>query len=129
MAIRKSSALPPGQLPKLTEVLDAERRAKSHEMAPMAEANLVPEMAPTAPAALRGPGTGFDEALFTQQLLAELQQQIDAQLEQRLRDGLAPALARVENELVAELRQDLSAALPEMVAHAVAKALARRRER
>lgn len=127
MAIRKSSAVPPSQLPKLTEVLDAQRGAKAHGVAPMAEANLVPELAATTPIAVRDSSAAFDEAQFTQEVLAELQQQIDTQLEQRLGRTLAPALARVAEELVAELRQELSGALHELVAHAVAQALARRR--
>jgi len=75
------------------------------------------------------PGTGVDEALITQRVLADLQRQIDGMLEYRLRETLAPILARATEALVRELRQELSKTMKDVVARSVAQEVARQRSR
>ena len=75
------------------------------------------------------PGTGVDEALITQRVLADLQRQIDGMLEYRLRETLAPILARTTEALVRELRQELSKTMKDVVARSVAQEVARQRSR
>ena len=49
-------------------------------------------------------------------------------LEVRLREALAPVLARVADALVRDARKELTTALRDVVARAVAEELARRRD-
>lgn len=61
------------------------------------------------------------------QLLAELAPRIDALFETRLREALAPALARAAEGLIRDARQELAATLREMVQEAVARSQQSRR--
>jgi hypothetical protein len=80
-------------------------------------------------AAAEAAGVGVDEALITQRVLADLQRQIDGMLEYRLRETLAPILARTTEALVRELRQELSKTMKDVVARSVAQEVARQRSR
>jgi hypothetical protein len=83
----------------------------------------------TSMGATDAPSTGLDEALITQRVLADLQRQIDGMLEYRLRETLAPILARTTEALVRELRQELSKTMKDVVARSVAQEVARQRSR
>lgn len=82
-----------------------------------------PRVAAPVPAA--APASLEDQV--TQRVLADLQRQVDLMLEYRLREVLAPALARVSDLLVRETRQELASTLRDIVGRAVAQELARRR--
>lgn len=84
---------------------------------------------PGAAGAADAAGAGVDEALITQRVLADLQRQIDGMLEYRLRETLAPILARTTEALVRELRQELSKTMKDVVARSVAQEVARQRSR
>jgi alkylhydroperoxidase family enzyme len=71
----------------------------------------------------------LDEEQLTQRVLGELQRQIDVLLEQRLREALAPVLARLTDSLVRDVRGELASTLRELVARAVAQELSRHRKR
>ena len=60
------------------------------------------------------------------EVLFELEQRIDSLLESRLREALAPALARAADGLICEARLELSGALRGLVEDAVTRALERR---
>ena len=60
------------------------------------------------------------------EVLFELEQRINSLFESRLREALAPALARAADGLIREARQELSAALRDLVEDAVTRALERR---
>jgi hypothetical protein len=60
------------------------------------------------------------------EVLFELEQRIDSLLEARLRDALAPALARAADGLIREARDELAKALRGLVDEAVNRALERR---
>ena len=64
-----------------------------------------------------------------QRVHADLQRQIDGMLEYRLREAMAPVLARTTELLVRELRQELSKTMKDVVARAVAQEVARQRSR
>lgn len=68
-----------------------------------------------------------DTARIVEDVLAELQHRIDPMLEYRLRDALAPALARAADVLVEQARVELAQTLREIVAGAVAQEVARPR--
>ena len=94
---------PPGKLPTLTEVV-----------AP----------GPVAPKAAAVPG----ETELTARVMARVQRQVDAMLEQRLRQALSPALARFTDALLREARAQLAESLREVVSQAVAQELSRHRD-
>ena len=71
----------------------------------------------------------IDEAQIVQRVHADLQRQIDGMLEYRLREAMAPVLARTTELLVRELRQELSKTMKDVVARAVAQEVARQRSR
>jgi hypothetical protein len=139
----KPSPQPPQRVPVLTEVVDLPQATPEvvEEYPPMPQD---PAYADTAPAGLddwpppvgAGPGrpldpapTGldislgqprlFDEGALTQRVLADLERQIDLMFEHRLREAIAPVLARTTDTLVREMRNQLATSLREMVARAV----------
>jgi hypothetical protein len=75
---------------------------------------LVPELAPPR---------AWDADQITRQVLASLEQRLDTLFEARLREALAPALARAADGLIRELRPELTQALHDLVHEAVARAL------
>jgi alkylhydroperoxidase family enzyme len=66
---------------------------------------------------------------LVQRVLGNVQRQIDLMLEQRLREALAPALARLTDALLREVRGELTPVLRDVVARAVAQELSRHRDR
>lgn len=102
---------PPTRVPTLTE-----------------EVQVTPETAdPVLPA--RAEADLDDTAHLTHAVLEDVQRQVDLMLEYRLRDAIAPALARASDSLIRELRHELAATLRDLVEKAVAQALARQRGR
>lgn len=109
--------------------------------APLPATSALPAMQPTQPAPGSVPGGAplfvpapamsgaLDEAQIAQRLLADVQRQIDGMLEYRLREALAPILARASEALVRELRQELSRTMRDVVSRAVAQEAARQRTR
>lgn len=76
-------------------------------------------------AARPAPPPAIDETALTQRVLADLDKQLDLMFEHRLRETLAPVLARMTDALVREMRNQLALSLREMVARAVALELDR----
>lgn len=100
--------LPPmsaDRVPTLTEVVELDLGA--------AEAAPPPEALPDAQGVVL-------------EVLAELQPRIDMLFESRLREALAPALARAAEGLIRDARGELGTALQELVEDAVRRALQRR---
>jgi len=80
----------------------------------------------TTPAPIESP---LNEDDLRKLILADIQRQVDAMLEVRLREALAPALARLTDALVRETRGELASTLRDIVARAVAQELSRHRDR
>lgn len=77
---------------------------------------------PAAPAeAVQAPA--WDEDQIICQVLTSLEQRLDGLFEARLREALAPALARAADGLIRDLRPELTQALHDLVHDAVARAL------
>ena len=70
-----------------------------------------------------------NEVQLTQRVLADLQRQVELMLEVRLREALAPLLARATDTLVRDARKELTAAMRDIVAKAIAKELGRHDDR
>ena len=94
-------------LPTLTEVVELVGAARS----------LPPNIVPLARA---------NDCTVGAEVLFELEQRIDSLFESRLREALAPALARAADGLIGEARQELSSSLRGLVDDAVVRALERR---
>jgi hypothetical protein len=109
----------PQRVPTLTEVVPDIPAAPVSPVPPHVEADILPEPTPA--------GAPVDEAQIAEQVLASLLPRIDGLFEHRLRDALAPRIARVQATLVDEMRLELAAALREVVAQAVADQVARHR--
>ena len=71
------------------------------------------------------PGSAFetDAQAITQRVLAELGPRIDAILEARLREALAPALAQAADGLIRHARDELTRVMRDVVQEAVARSL------
>lgn len=110
----------PQRVPTLTEVVSDLPVAPPLPLPPPVEADIAPEPLSA--------GAPTEEDRVAEQVLADLQPRIDALFEHRLRDALAPRLARVQATLVDEMRVEVAAALREIVAQAVAEQLARHRK-
>lgn len=124
---------PPRQVPTLTEVVDVSKSKPAGVVAPEV-AVVVPAPATAAPlpgAALSPAGvtSPIDEEALVQRVLFDVQRQIDLMLEHRLRETLAPALARLTESLVREVHNDLASTLRDVVTKAVAQEIARLRAR
>lgn len=64
-----------------------------------------------------------DAQAIAQQVLAELSPRIDALFEARLREALAPVLARAADGLIRQARDELTLVMRELVQDAVARSL------
>lgn len=95
----------PGALPVLTEELDA--------------LVVAPRQAAHEPA--------LDARAIEDEVMAELAQRIDLMFEYRVREALAPTLARAADLLIREAREEVALTLRDVVSRAVAQQLARRR--
>ena len=120
MADARLQPPPLERLPTLTEVVleGAGPAAPDAAAAPAA-----------APAPERVPDRPVDEASLVDAVMTGLQPRIDLMLEYRLREALAPLLARATEAIVHEAREELARTLRDVVARAVNQELARRRAR
>lgn len=69
-----------------------------------------------------------DDSALTQALLNSIQARVDTQFEARLREAIAPALARAVDGLLREIGPELALALRETAERAVSQELARRKD-
>ena len=115
----ESVPAPPQNVPTLTEVVEwpqAVQPAAGNAPA-LAASPSSAELADTVPS----------EAQLVQRVLADLQRQTDLMLDYRMRELLAPLLARATDNLIREVRGELALTLRDMVARAVAQEMARHR--
>lgn len=118
----------PDRVPTLTEVVawpPADAGQAEAEMS--ARLDLREETSEAA--TVSAPERQFSEADLTRQILTDVQRQIDLMLEYRLREALAPLLARATDSLVRESRNELASTMRDVVARAVAQELSRHRNR
>lgn len=106
---------PAARLPTLTEVV--------------LEGGARPSAAPVAAEPPCPQSPAVDEARIVDAVMAGLQPRIDLMLEYRLREALAPLLARATEAIVQEARAELAHTLRDVVARAVSQEVVRRRTR
>jgi hypothetical protein len=87
--------------------------------------------APDAPqaAATSSPAPVITEAQLAHRVLSDVQKQVDGMLEYRLKEAMAPVLARHTEAIVRDLRDELNRTLKDVVARSVAQELAKLRQR
>lgn len=111
------------------EVVDLPPNAPDSGMAPQFEApgvNLLDaDLSAASLLASALPGAAFesDAQAITRGVLAELGPRIDAIFEARLREALAPALARAADGLIRHARDELTLVMRDLVQEAVARSL------
>ena len=122
-----NEGLPPhsaDRMPTLTEVLEFEPPSEAAAArAVHDETEPVPADDAVAPA-IESVSVGTQA--LVKEVLLELQPRIDMLFQSRLREALAPALARAADGLIREARSELGSALHELVNDAVRRALQRR---
>ena len=69
------------------------------------------------------------EAQLAHRVLSDVQRQIDSMLEYRLKEAMAPLLARHTEAIARDLRDELNRTLKDVVARSVAQELAKLRQR
>ena len=119
---------PPQQgVPTLTEVVDWPAVARPSGVIPSldgpTDATMMEHDVAQAPIILPS------EEQVVQRVLADLQRQVDLMLEYRLREALAPLLARAADSVIRDARGELASTLRDVVARAVAREMARHRNR
>lgn len=119
--------LPPhsaDRMPTLTEVLELESPPGAEGAGEVAQVEATP-LATDTPAPFAAEPR-LDTQALVNEVLAELQPRIDMLFESRLREALAPALARAAEGLIRDARGELGSALHELVDDAVKRAMQRR---
>lgn len=109
------------RMPTLTEVLELDSPSGAEGARVSAHDEGAPVLADTTPLEPM-----LDTQSLVSEVLAELQPRIDMLFDSRLREALAPALARAAEGLIREARSELGSALHELVDDAVKRALQRR---
>ena len=119
--------VPPADLPVLDAVVpEIDDLSAQPAMAPEPALLPAPEVQPlpSAPAL-----PDITEAQLAQRVLNVVQKQIDGMIDFRLKEAMAPILARHSEALVRDLREELSKTMSDVVARAVAQEISKLRQR
>jgi hypothetical protein len=122
----------PAQVPTLTEVIEVDEFADLGQLGPQSvPSQTVPQPvpAPAAPQPIPLDSLPVLEGQLAQRVLTDVQRQIDSMLEFRLREALAPVLARHSEAIVRELKDELARTMRDVVARSVAQEVAKLRPR
>ena len=126
----------PAQVPTLTEVIEVDEFTELGQLAsapPPAQAGpaLQPLPVPTSvvPQPIPLDSLPVLEGQLAQRVLNDVQRQIDSMLEFRLREAMAPVLARHSEAIVRELKDELARTMRDVVARSVAQEVAKLRSR
>ena len=124
--------VPPSRVPTLTEVVEV-RVALTDEVTPAANPNdgvtgAVAALTTAVPTTVSSPQP-VNADLLTQQVMAELQRQIDAMLEVRLKETLAPIVTRLTDALARDARSELAKVMKDVVSRCVAEEIRRAQSR
>lgn len=108
------------RVPTLTEVVELGHQQGAGNDVTFTSAPLQRAAAEPAAGSIAAPA---DRLEITAGVLAELQPRIELLLDARLREALAPALARAADGLIRDTREQLGTALQALVQEVVAKVL------
>ncbi len=115
--------VPPSRVPTLTEVVEVHGFG-TEEAIPAADptpgvASTVSTL-PAAPSLTGSAQQPVNADLFAQQVMADIQRQVDAMLEVRLKEALAPIVTRMTDALARDARAELTKVMKEVVSRCVA---------
>ena len=115
----------PALVPTLTEVIEVggDDQPPSASAMPGTATEVLPVQA------MAPDGGAVQEGQLVQRVLTDVQRQIDSMLEFRLREALAPVLARHSEAIVRDLKEDLARTMRDVVARSVAQEVAKLRQR
>lgn len=120
--------VPPSRVPTLTEVVEVRGLVTAEAVA---AASPTPEgvgrgsvLAP-APALTVSVRQPVDADLIAQQVMADIQRQVDAVLEVRLKEALAPIVTRLTDALARDARSELAKVMKEVVLRCLAEEVRR----
>ena len=115
----------PALVPTLTEVIEVggDDQPPSASAMPGTATEVLPVQA------MVPDGGAVQEGQLVQRVLTDVQRQIDSMLEFRLREALAPVLARHSEAIVRDLKEDLARTMRDVVARSVAQEVAKLRQR
>lgn len=139
----------PAHVPTLTEIIDvgarppASQPAKTSvppvpldalpvlgEVVPQpSEQQSLPLSQPSPPHLQPEAALAVTESQLAHRVLSDVQRQIDSMLEYRLKEAMAPLLARHTEAIARDLRDELNRTLKDVVARSVAQELAKLRQR
>ena len=129
----------PGPVHEAEPALPAETQAAAHHLLqpapesraePAFESAAEPAPAPELAALPAEPGLpAVSDAQVAQRVLGVVQRQIDGMIDFRLREAMAPILARHTEALVRDLREELGKTMGDVVARAVAQEMSKLRQR
>ena len=121
--------VPPSRVPTLTDVVEV-NGLKSDLAIVAAPPTAAPGIAPKTPPVPLLPTVAaaphpVDADRLTQLVMADIQRQIDAMLEVRLKEALAPIISRMTDALARDARSEMAKVMKEVVARAVADEMRR----
>lgn len=133
----------PAQVPTLTEIIDVQgpapvasigRPPVALDALPVLGEVVSPPGQQSVPLARPFPQQpdlppAVTEAQLAHRVLSDVQRQIDGMLEYRLKEAMAPLLARHTEAIARDLRDELNRTLKDVVARSVAQELAKLRQR
>jgi hypothetical protein len=115
--------VPPSRVPTLTEVVEVHGAVTDGATPAAASTPGVAGTASVLPVPAYGTASttpAVDTELLTQQVMADIQRQIDAMLEVRLKEVLAPIVTRLTDALARDARAELTKVMKEVVSRCVA---------
>lgn len=129
----------PAQVPTLTEIIEEQVQPPALQPArPPLSLDTLPVLGEVVspPPESQPPTTqpqsvpsAVTEAQLAHRVLSDVQRQIDSMLEFRLKEAMAPLLARHTEAIARDLRDELNRTLKDVVARSVAQELAKLRQR
>lgn len=129
----------PAQVPTLTEIIEEQVQPPALQPArPPLSRDALPVLGEVVspPPEQQPPTTqpqsvpsAVTEAQLAHRVLSDVQRQIDSMLEFRLKEAMAPLLARHTEAIARDLRDELNRTLKDVVARSVAQELAKLRQR
>lgn len=129
----------PAQVPTLTEIIEEQVQPPNLQPArPPLSLDALPVLGEVvSPSPEQPPHTtqpqsvppAVTEAQLAHRVLSDVQRQIDSMLEFRLKEAMAPLLARHTEAIARDLRDELNRTLKDVVARSVAQELAKLRQR
>lgn len=120
--------VPPSRVPTLTEVVEV-HGVLTEEVMPAASPADAVASAVTAlaapPPTTASSSQPVNADLLTQQVMSDIQRQIDAMLEVRLKEALVPIVTRLTDALARDARSELAKVMKEVVSRCVAEEVRR----